>query len=335
VYPQDQSTPYWAYVLNPPNDPPPADPTPLHVPNSSASFTFAETQDYFRVADWNPNAHPPMPPIVALGRKPDVYACAFCHLPNGQGKPENSSLAGLPVAYLVQQMADFKSGARKSSEPKHIPVATMIAKEDNATPAEIQSAAKYFSSLKYQPWIRVVETKDVPITHAAHFMLVATPGAGREPIGHRIIEMAEHPERTELRDDAAPFVAYVPIGSLRDGQSLVAGRSKGGSFACRTCHGANLGGFANVPSIAGRSPSYIVRQLLDMQSGARAGPLAKFMQPVVSHLTLDEIIAIAAYLAALRPSWRTKTPQVDQSTRVPWHSVFAGGVFALRVLRMP
>lgn len=300
--PQDQKTPYWAYVLNPPSELPPPNPAPRHVPNSSAAFTFAQTQDYFRVADWHPDAHPSMPPIVAGGHKPDVYACAYCHLPNGQGKPENSSLAGLPAAYIIQQMADFKSGVRKSSEPNHYPVATMIAKvAANATDAEIQCSANYFSSIRPKPWIRVVETKNVSKTHVAHFMLVPTPNAGREPIGHRIIEMAEDPERTELRDDASSFVAYVPFGSLVNGKSLVNSGTGGRTIPCSTCHGTDLRGLANVPSIAGRSPSYILRQLFDTQSGARHGPAAAQMQPVVARLTLDDMIAISAYLASLRP----------------------------------
>jgi hypothetical protein len=45
-----------------------------------------------------------------------VFACGFCHLPNGLGRPENSSLAGLPASYIVQQVADFKSGARKACQ---------------------------------------------------------------------------------------------------------------------------------------------------------------------------------------------------------------------------
>jgi cytochrome c553 len=302
AYPQDQATPYWAYVLNPPSDPPAPDATPLHVPNSSASFTFAQTQDYFHVADWHLDAHPSMPSIVAVGRKPDVYACAFCHLPNGQGKPENSSLAGLPAAYVIQQMADFKSGVRKSSEPKHVPVATMIAKAAAySTADEIQSAAAYFASIKPKPWIRVVQTKNVPKTHIDHFMLVPTPNAGREPIGHRVIEMAEHPERTELRDDASSFVAFVPIGSLAKGKSLASTGLNGRTIPCATCHGTELRGLANVPAIAGRSPSYIFRQLFDMQSGARHGPAAVPMQPVVALLTVDDMIAISAYLASLHP----------------------------------
>ena len=300
----DQKTPYWAYVLNPPADPTVPQPSsePRHVPKSSASFTYAQTQDYFRVADWHPDGHPPMPPIVSSGRKPDVFACAFCHLPNGQGKPENSSLAGLPPAYILQQMADFKSGARKSSEPAHIPVATMISKVAiSATPEEVQPAADYFASIKPKPWIRVVETESVPKTRPDHFILVPIPNSGDEPIGHRIIETTENFELTELRDDASPFIAYVPVGSLAKGKSLVTTGENGRTVVCSLCHGAHLRGQANIPSIAGRSPSYIARQLLDMQSGARHGGAVVQMQPVVAKLSLDDVIAISAYLASLHP----------------------------------
>jgi len=297
-----QKTPSWAYVLNPGTAPAKDDQTPRHVPNSSASFTFAQTQDYFHVADWHPGLHPVMPSIVSTGRKPDVYACAFCHLPNGQGKPENSSLAGLPVQYIVNQMTDFKSGARKSSEPEHLPVAKMIANVAvSAADGEIQSAARYFSAIQPKRWIRVVETRTVPKTHADHFMLVAASDAAREPIGHRIIEMAEDRERTELRDDASSFVAYVPAGSLSLGKALVTTGSSGRTVACRLCHGSNLRGNQDIPSIVGRSPSYIFRQLYDMQSGSRHGPLAVQMKPVVYRLTEEDMIDIAAYLASLEP----------------------------------
>ena len=40
---------------------------------------------------------------------------------------------------------------------------------------------------------------------------------------------------------------------------------------CATCHGQGLKGLGNVPPLAGRSPTYTVRQLYDFQSGARAG----------------------------------------------------------------
>src|SRR5471030_969095 len=121
--------PIWAYPVLPPAPGPAAKPDDTvmkTLPGSKLRFTDAGVSDRFKVPDWFSNEHPAMPDVVAHGRKPDVFACGYCHLPNGQGRPENSSLAGLPVDYIVQQMADFRSGVRKSSEPRHLPTAYMI-----------------------------------------------------------------------------------------------------------------------------------------------------------------------------------------------------------------
>jgi len=53
--------------------------------------------------------------------------------------------------------------------------------------------------------------------------------------------------------------------------------------------------------LAGRSPSYIVRQLFDIQSGKRHGVRAELMKPVVANLTTNDMLAIAAYLASRTP----------------------------------
>ncbi|HET7108949.1 MAG TPA: hypothetical protein VFI38_19200 [Candidatus Acidoferrum sp.] len=241
-----------------------------------------------------------MPAIVAHGRQPDVYACAYCHLPNGLGRPENSSLAGLPAAYILQQLADFKSGARKSSEPDLKPVTNMIGVAANARDDEIQIAANFFAALKPKPWIRVVEAKFVPKTTVAGWMLVVSTPHEMESIGDRIIETPENLERTELRDDNSSFIAYVPPGSLKRGRALVT-TGNGKTVICATCHGPNLKGIKSVPSIAGRSPSYIVRQLYDMQCGARNGANIAPMKPIVANLSIYDLIDIAAYTSSLEP----------------------------------
>ena len=87
-----------------------------------------------------------MPEIVAKGRRPAVNACGYCHTPGGQGRPENASLAGLPAPYIVQQVADFKSGARRSACPdSYVPTALMIDVATHPTAAEVTSAATCFS----------------------------------------------------------------------------------------------------------------------------------------------------------------------------------------------
>lgn len=293
--------PPWAFAVNPPGTKPPADDgVPRHVPNSNAAFTLTQLRDLYNVPDWHPQSHPAMPPIVAQGRKEGgVFACGFCHLPNGLGRPENSSLAGLPADYIMQQVAEFKSGARKSSEPASLPVNFMIAVAKGANEDEVRIAAEYFASLKRTPWIRVVETETVPQTKVAGWMLVEA-SAQREPIGSRIIEMPEDLERTELRDGASGFVAYVPSGAVARGQAL-ATDGGGKTVPCAICHGAQLQGLGPVPGLAGRSPSYLIRQLYDLQHGARNGRWSVLMKPVVERLDMDDMVALAAYAASLAP----------------------------------
>jgi cytochrome c553 len=267
--------------------------TEEHLPGSKATYTQAQIGDIFVVPDLYPDVHPPMPDIVAHGRKPDVYSCGHCHLPNGQGRPENASVTGLPVEYIVAQMSDFKHGLRKSSDPEMVSVTNMVKLSQSITDEEIKAAAAYFSSFKLKPWIRVVEVEQVPKTTPAGGMMVVTPGGGTEPIGDRVIEVSESLERTELRDPTSGFIAYVPKGSLETGKAL--------ATTCTMCHGQDLKGTGNIPSIAGRSPSQMARQLIDFQTGARNGPMAPMMKAVVSKLKPEDIVAITAYLAAQAP----------------------------------
>lgn len=302
VLASQQPPPYWAFAVDPPDAlPKRTGDAPQHVPHSSQTFTLTQIADLFAAPDWHPDAHPPMPPVVSHGHKPDLFACAYCHLPNGLGRPENASLAGLPAEYFVQQMAAFKSGARKSSEPTHLPVLNMVKVASQANQQQVQSAAEYFARLKPKQWIRVVETATVPKTHVAGWMLVVNEPVVKEPIAGRIIETPENLDLTELRDDTSGFIAYVPPGSLKRGKFLVDKGGDGTTMPCAQCHGADLRGKDNVPSIAGRSPSYIVRQLYDMQIGSRGGGATQLMQIPVLKLTMDDMAAIAAYLVSLKP----------------------------------
>jgi cytochrome c553 len=297
----DDSLPAWAYPVNPPGlKPAPDDGSLKRVPNSDAAFTMTQIRDLFTPPDWYPQSHPPMPDVVGRGNKPGQFACGFCHLPNGLGRPENSGLAGLSAAYIAQQVADFKSGVRKSSEPASLPINFMVAVAKLVSEEDAKVAAEYFASLKPAPWIRVVETDTVPKTKVGGWMLIADGSGGTEPIGRRIIEMPENLERTELRDSASGFVAYVPVGSIRKGRELAA--SGGGKTTpCAICHGADLKGLGPVPALAGRSPSYIVRQLFDMQHGVRNGQWAALMKSVVAPLSDEDMVALAAYTASIAP----------------------------------
>jgi cytochrome c553 len=294
--PQDQK-PVWAYPGNFSANATGAE--QQHLSGSKASYSTTEINDLFVVPDWYPDAHPPMPEIVAHGRKPDVFACGHCHLPNGQGRPENASIAGLPAAYFTAQIADFKNGLRTDPEMRN--VATMAKLSKAMSDEEIKAAAAYFSSIKPKPWIRVVEVDQVPKTKPAGGMMVVIDRGATEPIGNRIIEVSENVEKTELRDPTSGFIAYVPKGSLEKGKELVTSGGRGQTMACTMCHGPDLKGMGNIPSIAGRSPSQMTRQIIDFQTGARNGPMAPMMKGVVSKLTLEDTVAITAYLASQAP----------------------------------
>jgi cytochrome c553 len=272
-----------------------------HVPGSTAAFTLTQIRDLFNPPDWHPDDHPAMPQAVSHGRKGEVFACAYCHLPNGFGRPENTALAGLPAAYIIQQVRDIKSGARTSSLPTLVPQLLMHVVAQRATDDDVAAAAEYFSHIQPKPWIRVVESETVPKTRIAAFMVLPAEGGGTEPIGNRIIEIPEDTARTELRDARAGFVAYVPPGSIKQGEMLATTGGDGKTVRCGICHGPDLRGLGPVPGIAGRSPSYLMRQLYGIQHGARAGLWIPLMAQVVANLSQEDEVAIVAYLASLTP----------------------------------
>jgi cytochrome c553 len=204
--------PDWAYPVTPP--PPPLDSVTLKsLPGSTKQYTQAQIDDPFNPPDWYPNDHPPMPPIVANGGpKPAGRACAQCHLTSGDGHPESSNLAGLPAAYIVRQMAEYRDGNRKG-----VRAAVMIAMSKVLSDAEVKAAADYFASLKPAAGFnKVVETDTVAKSFVgAGGMRFATPDGGREPIGNRIIVLPQDEEKAKLRDPRSGFIDYVPTGSMQ------------------------------------------------------------------------------------------------------------------------
>ena len=294
----------WAFVLN---DPVPDDaeaPDPkevVTVPGSDLSMRRADININNGPPDWHPDGHPPMPELVARGGGEGVVACGYCHLPNGQGKPENAGLAGQPFEYIVQQMEDYRNGMRKTGEPRMGPPAFMMRIGAAATDEQARAAAEYFSSIDFKPWIRVVETDMVPVTRFSGAIHKVVEGGGMEPIGVRVVETPEDLHRTELRDDASSFIAYVPLGAKARGAELVNTGGDGRTVACTTCHGLDLRGIGPVPALAGRSPSYMARQLYDLQQGNRDGVWSDLMDRAVINLTVADIVDIVAYTASLDP----------------------------------
>lgn len=274
-----------------------------HVPRSTRAYTDAQISSLFSVPDWHPASHPPMPPVVENGRRPAVYACGYCHLPDGQGRPENAALAGLPAEYIVQQVADIKSGARKmASDQPFGPFEAMRVAATGATDAEIAEAAAYFARLSLHRRPKVVETATIPHVISGNGLYFRDTVPSFEQLGTRLLEVATSRTQHERHDSETRYVTYVPLGGIARGRALATtGGSRGPSKACTTCHGADLRGIGLVPALAGRSPSYILRQLIGFKVGARAAPTSALMRDVAQGLTVEDMIAAAAYAGSRAP----------------------------------
>lgn len=315
LYAEDSNRPDWAYAI--PVDPAPArgaeDGKLFSLPGAAKQYTLSEIRGVSdkdpkiltQPADWYPSDHPAMPKIVAEGdnaRK--IQACSLCHYPNGKGRTENAPPAGQPADYIIRQLHDFRDGLRKSADSRKANTNRMVDFAKAMTEDEIKAAAAYFSSMKWTPWIRVVETNAIPKSRSVFGMWMPYEGAkaGTEPLGDRIIESPERPQRTdELRDPHSGFVAYVPVGSIAKGKELATTGGNGKTLQCSICHGQDLHGIGSVPDIAARSPAYLGRQLYDIQAGTRHGTMTELMKPVVAKLTGEDIIDLTAYLASLPP----------------------------------
>jgi cytochrome c553 len=329
---QFEQEPLWAYGFDTPaklgdKAPPQAPPTRNLRPNedpaeqtrlrsargSRATYSLVDVRDGHNVIDWFPEDHPmPMPDIIKHGPAAGVgntaRGCGSCHLPNGKGRPENAPPAGLPVAYFMRQLQDFRNGLRRSADPRKPNTVTMIDLAKVMTDEEMRVSAEYFAVIKWTPWIRVVETEKVPKTRIVGNLFLPIAQEKTEPIEGRIIEVPEDVEQAEtLRNPRSGFVAYVPPGSIKKGEDLVTTGGmrvvgneivQGKTTACVTCHGLDLMGVADVPPIAGRSPSYLVRQIWDIQQGARNGASVQLMKQAITKLTPDDLVAIAAYVSS-------------------------------------
>lgn len=286
----------WAFpvasaMINKPPSPPIEG--PQSIQGSAQHYTQEELDRVDIAVDWFPDSHPPMPKIVRDGSSDGGFACGACHLANGMGHPESADLTGLSKDYVIKTMQEFRSGVRR--DPIRM---TAIAKA--VSDQDLREAADYFAALKpVSHWTKVVETASVPKTYlGAGRMRFIDPEGGKEPIGDRIITVPQDVVKARARDPHSGFIAYVPQGSVARGKILAEG--DGGKFpGCVACHGVGLKGMGVAPLIAGAHPIYLARQLLSFKSGARNGPDAQLMKPIVSSLSDGDIVALSAYVASL------------------------------------
>src|SRR5258707_968487 len=283
--------PSWAFPAI--NGSLPAEEGAKSVPGSTKSYTPAQIDDLQNPPDWLPDEHPPAPALVQKGHGA-ALACGACHLMSGEGHPESAGLTGFTAAYLVQQMADFKSGVRKDS-------ARMNAIAKDVSDEESRQVGEWFAALKPGAWTKVVEADTVPKTIVGQGrMRFVAPAGGTEPIAQRIITVPQDQARARNRDPRSGFTAYVPKGSLAKGKALVEGGGSGRTIACTICHGDTLKGLGNVPRLAGVHPIYLARQLYLFKDGTRNGGDAQLMKKPGARLTDADILNVSADVASLQ-----------------------------------
>ena len=295
--------PDWAYTPPPPpgGPPPPSalpadDDAAVSIPGTSKTFTRGQLRAQKETMDWYPeDRHGTIPDIARFGKQ-GVRQCTLCHLPDGSGRPENAPISGYHPTYFLQQMQDYRDGLRKSADPRKANTNLMIGFAKVTTREEDIAAADYFGRQPYPRRITVVESKTAPKVRLQGGMHMAVPpneGGGAVPIpAGEIVEIPDDNLRAEARDTRLTWTAYVPPGTLSRGRQLAA------KYQCATCHGANLEGVGPVPPLAGRSPSFAMRQLFDMKTGARRGPWAELMKPLVTAMSVQDLAAVSAFAAA-------------------------------------
>lgn len=300
--------PDWAYTPPPPaGSPPPPSALPaddnavVRITGTDKTMTRGALRGQKEIPDWYPEERQgQMPAVVRSGRE-GVRACGFCHLADGSGRPENAPVSGYHPTYFVQQMEDFKNGLRRSADPRKANTNNMIGFAKMATAEEIRAAADYFAAQPYPRRLRVIESRTAPkvrLQGGMHMAIPAGEGGGMEPIRDEIVEVPDDNLRAEARDTRMGWTAYVPVGSLNRGKQLAA------KHQCGMCHGPSLEGIGPVPPLAGRSPSYTMRQLFDMKNGTRRGPWSELMKPLVSGMSVQDMMALSAYAGSVAPPAR-------------------------------
>ena len=297
--------PDWAYTPPVPGAPPPPSALPaddnaiVRIPGTTKTFTRGELRALKETMDWYPEDRRGTIPSVVRFPKEGTRQCTLCHLPDGSGRPENAPISGLHPAYFMQQMQDYRDGLRKSADPRKANTTTMIAYAKAVTVEDDRAAAEYFAQQPYPRRMKVVESRTAPkvrMQGGMHMAIPANEGGGMEPLrGDDLVEVPDDNLRAEARDTRMNWTVYVPPGTLNRGKQAAA------RHQCAVCHGASFEGVGPIPPLAGRSPSYTVRQLFDMKTGARRGPWSEVMKPIVARMSVAEMTAIAAYAASVPP----------------------------------
>jgi len=193
--------------------------------------------------------------------------CGACHGATGiSPAPTYPNLAGQQAAYLVKQLADFKSGAR--TDMMMAPMAVNLSEQD------IADLGAYFSS---QPRSGEQATASADDT--------APTAASSAPTGN-----------VEIVTSTSAKAIYA--GDVKSGQEK--------SAMCVACHGTDGNSLVSMyPKLAGQSANYLSKQLADFKSGARVDPVMVGMVAGLSSADMDDLAAYYAVQASTEGTGET------------------------------
>jgi cytochrome c553 len=271
----------WAY----PSEPPPGQNADAAPPSKAVNQALIATTY---------TGLPRMPEVVAKGKP---LPCMQCHLANGGSHPESAALSGLPVNYIIDQVHAFRDGQRVDVRTGRMVQAAKLVTEE-----QLKQAAEYYAGIgpDRQKWTKTVVGTEVPRGPAPFggggFRYHA-PEGGMEPLPPgRIIEVAENDDLVRARDQIdGGFVQYVRPEDMALGEKVAA------EGKCGACHGADYKGKGDVPRLAGQHSLYMIRQLKDIQTGARKDKNASVMKPIADKLSDAEMVALSAFLGSRTP----------------------------------
>jgi cytochrome c553 len=237
---------------------------------------------------------PPMPDAVSKGKP---LPCLQCHLANGGSHPESAAIAGMSVNYIIEQVHAFRDGDRVDTRTGRMVLASKAISEK-----ELKEAAEYYAAIgpNRQNWVKTVVGTEVPKGPAPFGIggfRYHAPEGGMEPLpAGMVITVAENDDLVRARDQInGGFLQYVHPEDMALGEKVAA------EGKCGTCHGADYKGKGDVPRLANQYAVYMIRQLKDIQTGARKDKNAAIMKPIVDKLSDREMVAVSAYLASKSP----------------------------------
>ncbi|MGL1956645.1 MAG: cytochrome c4 [Colwellia sp.] len=181
--------------------------------------------------------------------------CGACHGANGiNPNPTYPDLAGQHAAYIVKQLADFKSGAR--TDMMMAPMALNLSEQDMA------DLGAYFESQK-RGSEQAASSEGVSATSTA-----ATP-----------VESVDVVTMT--------YAKNLYVGKVKAGQEKSVMCA-----SCHGVDGNSV--VPSYPTLAGQSANYLAKQLADFKSGARVDPVMVGMVVALSNTDMDDLAAYFA-----------------------------------------